>query len=103
MVIHNVKILVMLRKITILCLLISIPVSFFSIPINYILGVSLFGVLWTMTGLALLIFYILFSLLFWKCPYCKERLPMRFNIKDEEYINDIDAIYRCPYCNEKIL
>lgn len=29
-------------------------------------------------------------------------LPMRFNKKDDEFINDIDNCYRCPECNEKI-
>jgi hypothetical protein len=82
MIIHNVKVLIKIRKISLLCLFLSILIN--------LLGVLLpFGYL-TIIGTPLLIIYILLSLLFWKCPYCNERLPMRFNIKDSDYINDID-------------
>jgi hypothetical protein len=94
MIIHNVKVLIKIRKISLLCLFISILIN--------LLGVLLrFGYL-TIIGTPLLIIYILLSLLFWKCPYCKKRLPMRFNIKDSDYINDIDESYCCPWCNTRI-
>jgi len=94
MVIHNVKLLIKIRKIALLCLFISIPIN--------LLGILLQIGLLIMIGVPLLIIYIVSSLLFWKCPYCKKRLPMRFNIKDDDYINDKDESYRCPNCNERI-
>jgi phage FluMu protein Com len=88
------KSLLKLRKISLLCLFLSIPIN--------LLGVLLrFGYL-TIIGTPLLLLYICFSLVFWKCPHCKERLPMKFNHKDDEFINDVDGNYRCPYCNKEL-
>lgn len=50
------------------------------------------------TGISLLSIHLVLSILFWKCPYCNSRLPMRF---DDNGNNDIDFGYRCPYCNKK--
>lgn len=47
-------------------------------------------------GAILLLIYILMSVIFWRCPYCKKRLPMRFNIKN------IDEVL-CPYCEANLL
>lgn len=88
------KTLLKLRKISLLCL-------FLSIAINLLGTLLRFGYL-TIIGTPLLLLYISFSLVFWKCPNCKERLPMRFNHKDDEFINDVDGNYRCPYCNKEL-
>lgn len=94
MIIHNVKILIIVRKIALLCLFISIPIN--------LLGILLQLGFLVIIGTPLLIIYIFLSLLFWKCPNCKKRLPMRFNIKDNDFINDIDESYCCPTCNKRI-
>lgn len=93
MVIHNSKFLIKLRKISLLCLIISIPLNLLSFLLRA-------GFL-TIIGTPLLIIYIIFSLFFWRCPYCKQILPMKVNAKDSDYINDIDQTYRCPNCNKK--
>ena len=91
---NNTKILLKLRKLSLICLFLSILLN--------LLGTLLhFGYL-IIIGTPLLLLYITFSLIFWKCPDCKERLPMRFNQKDDEFINDIDGHYRCPYCNKEL-
>lgn len=78
------KTLLTLRKISLLCL-------FLSIAFNLLGTLLRFGYL-TIIGTSLLLLYIGFSLVFWKCPNCKERLPMRFNHKDDEFINDVDGL-----------
>jgi hypothetical protein len=84
----KVKNLMKLRKISLLCLFLCIPINFigafFSIKFLVIIGVSL------------LFIFLAISFIFWKCPFCKERLPLRFNPN-----TDIDDIYRCPYCKQK--
>lgn len=94
MIVHNIKILIKIRKISIICLILSIIIN----ALNFLLRIGYLALI----GVPLLLIYIIFSLLFWKCPYCKKRLPMRFNVKDEDFINDIDESYHCPNCNKKI-
>ena len=92
--VHNLKTLIKLRKISLICLFISIPINLFGLILRFSYLIII--------GTPLLLLYFIFSLIFWKCPYCKERFPMRFNFKDDEYINDIDGIYCCPYCNKNL-
>ena len=84
----KIKNLMKLRKFSLLCLFISIPISFFGgiLSIRFLVYI----------GICLLITFIVITLIFWKCPHCKERLPIRFNIN-----TDIDDSYLCPYCDEK--
>jgi hypothetical protein len=77
------------RKISLGCLLISIPMNI----INSLLGIWIF----TVVGVTLLIASILTLFIFWKCPYCNVRLPWRLNNKNN---NDMDGIYLCPHCNQ---
>ncbi len=84
----KVKDLMKLRKFSLLCLFMSIPISLFG-------GILLIRFL-IYIGICLLIAFIVISLIFWRCPHCKERLPIRFNIN-----TDIDDSYWCPYCDEK--
>ena len=84
----KIKNLMKLRKFSLLCLFLSFPSSF----IGSILKVSFLSI----TGVSLLIIFIVISLIFWRCPYCKKALPIRFNINE-----DIDDNYNCPYCNGK--
>ncbi|MGN2371947.1 hypothetical protein ACTFJW_18230 [Clostridium cagae] len=85
---YKIKNIMKLRKFSLLCLFLSIPLSFTG-------GVLSLNCL-SITGISLLLIFIGISLLFWKCPYCKRRLPIRFNINE-----DIDDNYSCPYCNGK--
>lgn len=91
----KIKKMLIIRKASLLCLFISFPCN--------LLGTLLKMRIFIIIGTPLLIVYILLSLFFWRCPYCKERLPMRFNAKDEDYINDVDGTYQCPYCNKNII
>lgn len=68
----------------------------FSSIIALFLGSLTNSLVLTIMGSTLLIIYILISLVFWRCPFCKIRLPMRFNIKD------VDEVI-CPYCNTNLL
>ncbi len=88
------KLLIQLRRISVLCLLISIAINliaFFS-KITYLF----------IPGLILLSVFLIFNLIFWKCPYCKKHLPMRLNTADDDYVNDIDGNYRCPHCEHEL-
>ncbi len=80
--------LMKLRKFSLLCLFLSFVFSLF----GSVFGTTFFAI----TGIGLLIIYIAICLIFWRCPYCKERLPMKFNSNE-----DIDDNYCCPYCNGK--
>lgn len=86
--IGKIKNIMKLRKLSLLGLFLSIPTSL----IGGILSIKIL----TIVGIGLLIVFIVISFLFWKCPHCNERLPMRFNSNE-----DIDDIYICPYCNKK--
>lgn len=85
---------ILVRRISLFCLFTSILLGFVAIMLR--IGILVF------ISVPLLVTYILISLLFWRCPHCKQRLPMRFNMKDEEYINDVDGYYICPHCNKEI-
>ncbi len=68
------------RKLSIIWIIVSILIIFF----NAIIGVTS------------VIIFLISVVIFWRCPNCKKRLPMRINYKTN---NDIDNIYVCPYCN----
>ncbi|WP_287826312.1 hypothetical protein [Clostridium sp.] len=84
----KIKNLMKLRKFSLVCLLLAFLSSF----IRLILKSNFLCI----TGISLLIIFILISLIFWRCPHCKKALPIRFNIDE-----DIDDNYSCPYCNGK--
>ena len=76
------------RRISLLCLFSSIIISLLSTFLNSIIG----GIV----GITLLIIYIIISIIFWRCPFCKKRLPMRFDT------NNVDEVL-CPYCDANLL
>jgi DNA-directed RNA polymerase subunit RPC12/RpoP len=76
------------RRISLVFLFSSIIISSLSTFLNSIIG----GIV----GITLLIIYIIISIIFWRCPFCKKRLPMRFNI------NNVDEVL-CPYCDANLL
>ncbi|MBP1756667.1 MAG: hypothetical protein H6Q59_3065 [Firmicutes bacterium] len=78
------------RKFSLVCLFLALLFS--------TLGFLLSTMLSVIIAWLLLIIYITISIVFWRCPCCKRRLPMRF---DKEY--DIDDIYICLYCHSKII
>ncbi len=78
------------RWVALICLFAAIVINI----INIILQTSIL----TLIVVVLLIGFILISFIFWRCPSCKKRLPIRFDINSE-----IDYIYVCPYCNTKFL
>ncbi|MBS5823178.1 MAG: hypothetical protein KID00_04850 [Clostridium argentinense] len=77
------------RKASVICLIISVIINVLNIPYNILLL--------TLISIILLIIFFVVSLIFWRCPNCKEGLPIRFNVYKE-----IDDVYICPYCNAKI-
>ena len=76
------------RRISLVFLFSSIIISSLSTFLNSIIG----GIV----GITLLIIYIIISIIFWRCTFCKKRLPMRFNI------NNVDEVL-CPYCDANLL
>jgi predicted RNA-binding Zn-ribbon protein involved in translation (DUF1610 family) len=82
------KNLMKLRWFSLVCLFISIPTNF----IGGVLSIRFLSIV----GILSLMIFIVITLLFWKCPHCGIRLPIRFNINE-----DIDDNYICPYCNRK--
>lgn len=76
------------RRISLICLFSSIIIS----SVDIIFRSKIVAVI----GVTLLLIYILISLIFWRCPFCKKRLPMRFNSKD------VDEVL-CPYCEANLL
>ena len=76
------------RRISLICLFSSIIISFLSTFLNSNIGAVI--------GITLLIIFILISIIFWRCPFCKKRLPMRFDI------NNVDEVL-CPYCDANLL
>ena len=81
--------IVKFRQFVLVCFLISIPFN--------ILGYLLRVIPLLIIGLVMVTIAVITSLIFWRCPQCKRRLPMRINAKDVN--NDIDGYYVCPYCN----
>lgn len=94
MVIYNTKLLVKCRKFSLLFFTISIP--------SLVFGVFYWSGLLILIGLIFLLIYLSFSFFLWKCPICKHRLPIKFNFKGDNDINDLDGFYYCPSCKEKI-
>lgn len=80
--------IVKFRQFVLVCFLISIPFN--------ILGYLLRVIPLLISGLVMVTIAVITSLIFWRCPRCKRRLPMRINAKDAN--NDIDGHYVCPYC-----
>lgn len=78
----------LLRRISLICLFSSIIIS--------IIGGIINSLAMAIIGATLLLTYVLMSLILWRCPFCKKRLPMRFNIKD------VDEVL-CPYCKANLL
>lgn len=91
---ENMKAKILIRRISLFCLFTSLLVGLVGTLLH--IGILAF------ICVPLLAVYLLLSILFWRCPHCKERLPMRLNMKDEEYINDVDGYYRCPHCNKEL-
>jgi len=85
---NKIKKIIKIRKISLAFLFLSIPICF--------IGAFSTSALFAIIGISLFLIFILLSILFWKCPYCNYRLPMKFD-KD----SDIDSVYQCPYCNKK--
>lgn len=82
------KDILLLRRISLICLFSSIIIS--------IIGSIFNSIVMGIIGGTLLLNYVLMSLIFWKCPFCKKRLPMRFDIK---YVDEV----LCPYCEANLL
>lgn len=80
--------ILLLRKISLTCLFTSIIISIIGGIFNNLIILAI--------GVFLFFAYLFMSLIFWKCPFCKRRLPMRFNIKD------VDEVI-CPYCEANLL
>lgn len=81
------------RNLALACLFISTSLCFVSSllqfpPISNVL---------TIVGVVFLMIFVIISFIFWRCPRCKKRLPMRFNAK-----NNVDEVL-CPYCNMNFL
>lgn len=84
----KIKDILLPRRISLVCLFSSIFISL----IGGIIDSLIMGII----AVTLLITFILMSLIFWRCPFCKKRLPMRFNIK---YVDEV----LCPYCDANLL
>ena len=78
-----------LRRISLIFLFSSIFISI----IGFLLGINILGII----GSILLTIFVIMSVVFWRCPFCKKRLPMRFDIK-----NNVDEVI-CPYCEANLL
>ncbi|MFL0246333.1 hypothetical protein [Candidatus Clostridium stratigraminis] len=84
------------RKFALGCLFISIILSILARILSFS-GSSVLTKIFLYPGIALLICFIVISFVFWRCPRCKERLPIRF-----DYKNNVDEVL-CPYCNMNLL
>lgn len=84
------------RKTALICLFVSIPLNIISYLMGLIGAYSIQTIL-TYPGVLLLICFMLISIILWRCPRCKERLPMRFDSK-----NNVDEA-GCPYCGMNFL
>lgn len=95
---NTIENLIRFRKTSLIFLFLSIPLCIIGglvLKNSYTLSIP--AMIMSIIGIALFIAYITISFTMWKCPYCKVRLPMKFN-KD----NDIDFVYCCPHCNKKL-
>ncbi|KGP91328.1 hypothetical protein N780_08720 [Pontibacillus chungwhensis BH030062] len=87
---RKVKDIMKYREISLICLFIAIPLN----VINIFLGFR-----WlTILGISLLAIFFIMAFTLWRCPVCKRRLPLRFDVD-----TDLNDIYRCPYCDTKFL
>lgn len=84
------------RRFSIVCLLLSIIINFISTILGYICD-NIISTIGITLGIVLLLIFITISLLFWRCPFCKKRLPIRFDIK-----NNVDEVI-CPFCGANLL
>lgn len=78
---------------------ISIVLFIISSIINILAWLTPFIILrlvMTIIVVSLVLVFFLLSHLFWKCPYCKEHLPIRI-----DFDNDLNNVYQCPYCGKK--
>ncbi|MFE7064326.1 hypothetical protein ACFVAD_19535 [Sutcliffiella sp. NPDC057660] len=50
----------------------------------------------TIIGIILLLIFLVICLVFWRCPNCRKRLPLRFE-KDD----DFNYTYVCPHCQAR--
>lgn len=82
------KDVLLLRRISLICLFSSIIIS--------IIGGIINSLVMAIIATTLLLTYAIMSIIFWRCPFCRKRLPMRFNIKD------VDEVL-CPYCEANLL
>lgn len=85
----RVRNIVRCRKFALMCSFISVLFTMLSMLLRILLL--------SIIGFIMIIVAIITSLLFWRCPRCKKRLPMRINAKNAN--NDIDGFYICPHCN----
>ncbi|MEG2656906.1 MAG: hypothetical protein RSA29_14520 [Clostridium sp.] len=94
---NTIEKLIRFRKISLICLFLSIPLCIVGgLILKNVYTLSIPAMITSITGMLLFIIYITISFIIWKCPYCKVRLPMKFN-KD----SDIDFVYCCSHCNKK--
>ena len=84
------------RKFSIVCLLLSIVINVTSTTLGYT-GDNIISTIGITLGIVLLLIFITISLLIWRCPFCKKRLPIRFDIK-----NNVDEVI-CPFCGANLL
>ena len=77
------------RRISLIFLYSSIFISI----IGTLLSSDILGII----GAISLTIYAIMSVIFWRCPFCKKRLPMRFDAK-----NNVDEVL-CPYCDANLL
>ena len=84
------------RRFSIFCLYLSIIVSFLGTIIGYT-GSNVISKYMLFISLPSLFIYFIISIIFWRCPFCKKRLPMRFDAK-----NNVDEVI-CPYCEANLL
>ncbi|WP_139840682.1 hypothetical protein [Gottfriedia acidiceleris] len=78
------------RKISLLCLFSAMFICILDFVIN---SMFLAKLAWF-----LIFLFVAITIIFWRCPKCKKRLPFRFNIN-----KDVHDYYRCPYCETKFL
>lgn len=84
------------RRFSIVCLYLSIIVSSLGAIIGYV-GGNVISKYTLIISLVALFIYLIVSIIFWRCPKCKKRLPMRFDAK-----NNVDEVL-CPYCDANLL
>jgi len=81
------------RKISLICLYTSIPLNIIRAYIRFRPIQNIISPV----GVGLLVSFFVINLIFWRCPRCKKRLPMRLDWK-----NNFDEVI-CPYCDMNFL